>query len=625
MLSNTGQNDYSGGSFYQTDNQLKRLFMQAQGLIAILRWREGICEMINPYFKNLLENRDVLDKPMREAWPELGQGFYEKVEMVFDTNQTVNGYEHKFKIDLADGQDAAELYFDFVYSPYCNQQGDIDGVMVMGFDVTPKVMARRQLAEQQLLFKDITDAASTALWTVDARGNITFVNHTWINWTGQPYEAHLGHGWIQYVLPEDRDRVISSYIRDVNRKGHYAVDFRVLRNDGRTQWVAATGKPRYLPCGEFAGYVGSCMDITDRKKSEQLLKDSEERFRSIADSAPVLIWMAGVNKHTTFLNKSWMQFANVAQLLSDSGYLQSDLIHELDRDRVLDHYSNAFDNREEFYLEYRMKNNEGHYRWIGMKGVPRTNTDSTFEGYIGSGMDITDMKEHEQIKNDFIGMASHELKTPITSIKAYIQLLLSIYKKKAQDEFLLKSLTTVNNQINKLTRLITDLLDVSKMESGRLSLNSEPFLLNEVLKEIIEEVQHTATHHDIIYEALTEPCTVHADRDRIAQVITNFLTNAIKYSPESDRVDVRVRINAGEVQIAVQDYGIGINPTEQAKIFNRFYRVEGRNEQTFSGFGIGLYVAAEIVKRHNGKVWVESEKDKGAAFYFSLPLNTGDV
>jgi len=621
MFSNTEEPDFPAGSFYQTDNQLKRLFMQTQSLMAILRWREGVCELINPMFKSLWADREVLNKPMREAWPELGTDFYKKVEQVFDTGKPRHSYEYAINIKENSNDTYTEAFFDFMYSPYSNQQGTVEGVMIMGFDVTAKVQARRELAEQQLLFKDITDAAGTALWTVDTLGDITFVNHTWIDWTGSPYEAHLGRGWIEYVQAEDRDRVVSNYIRNVNRKAPYEVDFRVLRSDGKTQWVAATGKPRYLPNGEFAGYVGSCMDITERKKSEQMLKDSEERFRNIADSAPVLIWMAGVNKQITFLNKSWTHFGSEMQLLSDSSYLQSDLLHEHDRDRVLNAYVKAFEARHEFYIEYRMKGRyDDRYRWIGMKGVPRMGADGTFEGYIGSGMDITGMKEHEQIKNDFIGMASHELKTPITSIKAYIQLLLTIYKNKSDDDFLMKSLTTVNKQINKLTRLITDLLDVSKMETGRLSLNCESFVLNDLLREIVEEVQHTATQHDIVMSA-PQAVTTYADRDRIGQVITNFLTNAIKYSPESDRVDVMLSIDNGEAVIAVRDYGIGISPDEQTKIFNRFYRVEGRNEQTFSGFGIGLYVAAEIVKRHDGNVWVESQKDKGSAFYFAIPLN----
>ncbi|WP_345951417.1 PAS domain S-box protein [Mucilaginibacter sp. PAMB04274] len=618
MLSETEETGFSAGSFYQSDNQLRQAFMQAPGALAILRGPESLCEFNNLLFQKICGGRDLLNKPLRQAWhdPEGGEWF-RMLEEVYKTGETAHKYEYAVTADWDSDGNLSERFFDFACSPYRSAGNDIDGLILFGHDVTVKVQARQQFAEQQLLFKDITDAAATALWTVDTKGDIIFVNQTWIDWTGEPYDVHLGRGWIEFVVPLDREQVINNFRRDVNLKSQYQVDFRVLRKDGCTQWVAATGKPRYLSNGEFAGYVGSCMDITERKKSEQMLRDSEERFRNIADSAPVLIWMTGVDKRTTFLNKNWTQFANVAELLSDNGHLQSSLMHPNDKEMVITSYNQAFDNREEFYLEYRMKSGED-FRWIGMKGVPRMNA-GVFEGYIGSGMDITDMKEHEQVKNDFIGMASHELKTPITSIKAYIQLLLSIYKDRSEDEFLLKSLNTVNKQINKLTRLITDLLDVSKMESGRLSLNCEPFVLNDVLKETIEEVQHTATHHDIVFTPAPS-YTVNADRDRIAQVMTNFLTNAIKYSPESDRIDVKVSATEHEVKIAVQDYGIGINPEEQAKIFNRFYRVEGKNEQTFSGFGIGLYVAAEIIKRHSGHVWVQSEKSNGSAFYFSLPL-----
>ncbi len=593
--------------------------MQAPALMAILRKREGICQFFNPVFAKVWGDRDMLNKSMRLAWPELeGQGYFERIERVYDSGMPEYDYDFRARADWNNDGNVTEAYFDFVYAPYRDDDGTIEGVMIIGVDVTGKVHARQQLAEQQQLFNDITDAAGTALWMVDAQGNMTFVNKTWADWTGQPKEAHLGRGWVEFVMPEDREQVISSYLRSTTQYTPYQVDFKVLRSDGKIQWVAATGRPRYLPNGEFAGYVGSCMDITDRKKAEQKRQDNEALFRTIADSAPVLIWMAGPDMRTTFLNTSWTRFADVASLLSDDGYLQSNLIHEADADQVLKRYKQAFSHQQEFYLEYRMQCRDGSYRWVGMKGVPRLAVDGSLEGYIGSGMDITEMKELEQIKNDFIGMASHELKTPITSIKAYVQLLLSMYKN-TEDAFLKKSLTTVNKQVNKLTRLITDFLDISKMESGRLSLNYEQLLLNDVLRETIEEVQHTAAQHNIIYTENVGNFTVHADRDRIAQVIINFLTNAIKYSPQSSRVEVNAARTDEEVVVAIKDYGIGIKAEDIDKIFNRFYRVEGRNEQNFSGFGIGLYVAAEIIRRHNGRVWVESVPGKGSVFYFTLP------
>jgi len=619
MLSQAEITGQPGGGHHPNDSRLMRLLMQAPGLFAFFKQREGFIELANTAFIQLFGNAILPNLPMRDALPELqGRNFFENIELAFDTGQPVHTYKQKLRAGTHEN-DIAGHYFDLAYTPSFNEYGKVEGVILTGHDVSAQISEMRQLAEQSKLFKDMVDASGTALWTVDLYGGITYVNQTWIDWTGQPYEAHLGRGWSDFVVPEDRERVISSYIRYFYRRKEYDVDFRVLRSDGHIQWVAANGKPRYLSTGEFVGYVGSCMDITERKLTEQQLIDSEERFRNIADSAPVLIWMTGRDKATTFLNKCWSQFSPMESIPEGGEYLQSHLIHEHDTERVLEAYHQAYNHHEEFYEEYRMLCTDGSYRWIGMKGVPRVASDGVFEGYIGSGMDITAMKEHEIVKNDFIGMASHELKTPITSIKAYIQLLLNIYKNKPDDAFLMKSLTTVNSQINKLTRLITDLLDVSKMESGRLSLNHDEFVLNDVVQDTVEEVQHTTTSHEIIFTADTT-CSVYADRDRIAQVVTNFLTNAIKYSPHDDRVNINLKVENGHAIVAVQDYGIGISPAEQHKVFNRFYRVEGRNEQTFSGFGIGLYVAAEIVRRHNGRVWVESEKDKGSVFHFSMPV-----
>lgn len=178
----------------------------------------------------------------------------------------------------------------------------------------------------------------------------------------------------------------------------------------------------------------------------------------------------------------------------------------------------------------------------------------------------------------------------------------------------------MEKQVNRLTRLMSELLDLSRIEAGQLELNKESFNLNELVMEIAQEVLYTNNRYAINISHDFE-CSVYADRDRMGQVITNILNNAIKYSPGAETIDVRIQQQGQtEASVIVKDYGIGIDKVNQGKIFERFYRAEGKSEQTYPGFGVGLYLASEIVQRHNGRISVESEKTKGSSFTVTLPL-----
>jgi signal transduction histidine kinase len=237
-----------------------------------------------------------------------------------------------------------------------------------------------------------------------------------------------------------------------------------------------------------------------------------------------------------------------------------------------------------------------------------------------------EMIELEKRKDTFITMASHELKTPITSIKGYVQLLLKMvneqYKKgeNISRPLLHTSLLTIDKQVSKLTRLITELLDLSKIETGQFDLNRQRFNLNDLVVETIKDLQQTTSNHLISFENGVV-IDINADRDRIGQVITNILTNAIKYSPRADKIEVQIYpVEGREIAVSIRDYGIGIEKNDQHKIFERFYRAEGDKEKTFPGFGIGLFIASEIIQRHKGKIKVDSEPGKGSVFTVILPL-----
>ncbi len=232
--------------------------------------------------------------------------------------------------------------------------------------------------------------------------------------------------------------------------------------------------------------------------------------------------------------------------------------------------------------------------------------------------DITARKKIDRQKDEFISIASHELKTPVTSLKAYTQVLEKRFEK-AGDTNSVHQLAKMDAQIDKLTNLIHDLLDVTKIQEGQLQFNKSAFAIDALIIETVEEVQRTTQKHRIIVKGRTKN-HVFADRERISQVIVNLLTNAIKYSPHAETVIVETAVNPSHVTVCVRDFGIGIAKEKQSNLFQRFFRVAGSKQETYPGLGLGLYISSEIIKREGGKIWVESVEGKGATFCFTLPI-----
>ena len=227
-------------------------------------------------------------------------------------------------------------------------------------------------------------------------------------------------------------------------------------------------------------------------------------------------------------------------------------------------------------------------------------------------------KEAERKKDEFISIASHELKTPMTSIKGYIQLLERSLDKEDLETTRVR-LHKVQNQVEKLNLLVADLLDISKIESGKLKFNKKYFSFDKILDHIIEVMQQANPEVKFIKKGGIDT-EIFGDEMRIEQVIINFITNAIKYAPDSDEVHFTSELRGDEIYFSVKDFGIGMAKEHQQQIFDKFYRVEETSER-FQGLGIGLYICQEIIERHEGKIGVNSEPDEGSEFYFTIPLH----
>jgi PAS domain S-box-containing protein len=278
----------------------------------------------------------------------------------------------------------------------------------------------------------------------------------------------------------------------------------------------------------------------------------------------------------------------------------------------------AGEREAEAVMGYKYRGTGQLERWSLVKSRPILNELGEVTMVVTIIHDITERVVAEQRKDEFISMTSHELKTPVTSLKGFTHVLQRRLEKQG-DQQALHYLSRMDAQLNKLTKLITELLDISRMQTGKLAFQMEPFNLDNLIDEIVENVQATTTMHSIIIEGKTD-AQIMGDRDRLGQVFINLLSNALKYSPHADKVMVRLLREQKQAIVSVQDFGIGIDQAHHQKIFERFYQVTDAEERTYPGLGIGLYIASEIMTRHGGRIWVESTKGKGSTFFISLPL-----
>jgi len=359
------------------------------------------------------------------------------------------------------------------------------------------------------------------------------------------------------------------------------------------------------------------LERTVRERTNELYK-SRENFKFLADNIPAIVWTADANGRIDYFNKRWFEYTS-----GNTGMLNNELhsfIHPDELESYRTDWKNCVEAGIAFEKVHRFKHSaDGLYKWHHSRALPLKNEKDEVLAWFGISTDIDEQKRALEKKDEFISIASHELKTPVTSIKGYVQLLRFSFQKEGNREAV-DLLTKADIQINKLTNLIGDLLDVKKIENGQLQYHPKPFDFNELVREIAEETGRVLKSHIVKCE-LGETFQIYGDRNKIGQVITNFIDNAGKYSPADTMILVRSSVNNNKVNLSVQDFGIGIPKEQLSRIFERFFRVGGEVENTYSGLGLGLYISAEIIKRHHGTIGVESEHGIGSTFYFELPIS----
>ncbi|WP_166727770.1 ATP-binding protein [Mucilaginibacter gilvus] len=350
------------------------------------------------------------------------------------------------------------------------------------------------------------------------------------------------------------------------------------------------------------------------QNSIEEIEASAETLRMITDNMPQLAWMADGTGSIYWYSQRWFDYTGTT--LSDMVGWGWQKVHHPDHvQRVTEKVSYHFNNGIVWEDIFPLKGSDGEYRWFLSRAIPSKNEKGEVIRWFGTNTDITDQRKLEQQKDDFLSIASHELKTPITSLKASLQLLDKI-KDKEYSSMHIRLIEQSNRSMEKMSVLVDELLNIHRLTDGHLHLNKTTFTIAEMLDLCCNHVR-VAGKHELVFSG-DKDLQIHADEHRVDQVVVNFVNNAVKYAPDSKEIYLIVEKLDGFAKVSVKDTGPGIAPEKLPYIFDRYYRAD-HSGQAYNGLGLGLYISAEIIKKHDGQIGVESELGKGSTFWFTLP------
>jgi PAS domain S-box-containing protein len=605
-------------AFRESEQNFRKLILQAPIGMVILKDDELYVELVNDAYLKLAGKRreDFAERPLWDALPESKTlGFDQILKKVMQTGVTHYGNEQALN-RLKDGQ-VETAYVNFVYEPLKDADGTINRIMVVAIDVTEMVESKRKIQNAEERARLAALAAGLGIYDLDLRKGTLKTSGRFDEIFGFKHKASRSE-YVTRIHPDDHKIRLSAHQRALIT-GMLYYEARVVWPDQSIHWVRTEGKVYYDADNTPLRLLGTMIDITHQRNAKDELIKINQRLAIALETASLGSYE--LDLATRKITLSGQFHANYG-LPADVDLTYNELMDFIQpnyREQVISAVNTAILNGSVYQAEYQIRWPDQSIHWVKESGKAQYDELGNAVNFIGVSFDITDSKQLQQQKDDFIGIASHELKTPVTSIKAYTQVLEKILLKKG-DVMEAGLMKKMDAQLNRLTNLIGDLLDVTKVNAGKLQYNHSDFDFNEMVKAVMEELQRTTEKHQLIAELEAIPI-VFADQERISQVVTNLITNAIKYSPNADRIVVSTVLKDSEVILCVQDFGIGIANNKLDKVFEQFYRVGGSMQHTYPGLGLGLYISSEIIKREGGKIWVTSEQGKGSKFCFSIPIN----
>ena len=614
------------------------LLWDAQGRAADYRFVE-----VNPAFEGHAGLRDAVGKTIRGIHPEFEQGWIDRYGHVARTGQAGR---------FVEGSDVLGRWFDVYAFPMGT--GQPRQVAVLFNDITARRRAEdelqaakaalHELAEQRRL---ALDSAQMGWWHLDLLGDNR------VHWD-EGFKAVFGVSGqdlayekvISLLHPDDRGKVDAAVKAAIRPHDPipYNIEYRVVHEDGSLHWVASRGQTSFEGEGEqrrAVGFVGTVLDITEAKTLRDALQRSEADFRQLADAMPQIVWSAGADRNINYYNERWYEYTGIPR--DQFGQASWDgVIHPDDLARVVGLWVPAMAAGAPWEVEFRLRGAaDGRYRWFLGRAVPIKDAAGKVVRWIGTDTDVhesrqlaernADLLESERaaraeaertgrMKDEFLATLSHELRTPLNAILGWTQVLRG---DPANGEDVEAGLMTIERNARAQNQIIEDLLDMSKIVSGKVRLDVQPLELDQVIKSAVETMRPAADAKSIRIQALIDPEArmISGDPNRLQQVFWNLLSNAIKFTPKGGRVQVVLERIHSHLEVNVIDSGEGISPEFLPCVFDRFRQADASTTRQHGGLGLGLAIVKQLVELHGGSVHVDSPGlGQGAAFRVMLPL-----
>jgi PAS domain S-box-containing protein len=634
-------------SLSRSESRLRYLLSDAPIAIAVFVGPDLIIESAN---KKVLEawgkTERIIGMPLHIAVPELvGQEFLTILDNVYSTGIAYHGYE--VKALLEHNGKLEDVYSNFVYQPLKDEEGNTVSIMLAASVVSEQVAARhhvqklneelilineelsdsqqnlitlnRHLKENQMRLDQIlTELPAPIVVLLGPNQIVSTTNEALLQFWDRTKEEVSGRPMLD-IFPELRDQPFPALWKHVLETGERIVEKEKLvifkdKHTGKDKFVYVDYYYQSLTDlnGERVGVLATVLDVTHKVIARRKVEEAENQLRLAIDATEL---------GTFYYNSLTEEFVPSARLKEILGFYQEEhMPYNIAFEQILPEYKpivtkavkEAIATGHQFDMEYPIIGyRDQQIRWVKAAGkfyMGETTGDSKFTGTI---QDITQRKLEEQRKDDFLSIASHELKTPVTTLKGALQLLVR-YKPNLENPVVPKLIDQASISVEKITILMDDLLNSARTNEGNLQLHKKRFVVSKLLSECCTHIRLGGKYHLIV------GAEVEADESRIDQVIVNLVNNAVKYASESFEILMNIENNGDHIKVSVKDYGPGIPQDKLSHLFERYYRADYAGMQ-YSGLGLGLYISSEIIKRHGGQIGVDSELGNGSTFWFTLP------